>query len=362
MKKERFIFLLVIITILFSFEACANTAKSANTVNKDKNYIDNETITDANGKNISKPASLKKIAVLHGNPEYIVWRLAPDRLVNNSVVFTQGTPNILFPQKFMPPFSIDKIQNLPMTGNYMTNVNTEEIIAAKPDIILTLSRDPGIDSEQERFGVPVIGISKNSLSDIEESIRFIGKLVGNEKEADDLADYWGKTVNKVTDITSKIPDDKKLKVYYTSSVALNTVGPKTIQASIIRSAGGINYYDANPIAKDSLEQTESVTTSIEDIIKWNPDVIITGSKKTTDEILSNSQWKDISAVINERVYTTLQYASMDHFVAPLNLMWTANKLYPDQVNLDINKEAKELYNKFYYTDQITDEDMAVEKP
>lgn len=362
MRKEKIFIISMIIVIILSIMGCGNATKSVNTVNTDKDYIDANSITDANGKKVDKPANLNRIAVLHGFPQYIVWRLAPDRLINNATTFTNQTPNILFPEKFMPSDSLEKIQSVPFTGSYMKDLNTEQIISVKPDIILNLSRDPNIKSEEERFGVPVIGISKSSLPEIEESIRFIGKLVGNEKEANELADYWDKTIKKVTDMTSKIPDDKKLKVYYTSSAALNTVGPKTIQASIIKSAGGINYYDANPIAKEGFEQTESVTTSIEDIIKWNPDVIITGSRKTTDEILANPQWKDINAVINKRVYTTLQYASMDHFVAPLNLMWTANKLYPEQVNLDINKEAKELYKKFYFTDNITDDDMAIEKP
>lgn len=355
MQKFKFGLLIVGIFAVTILSACNNskTADSGNQVKKESSVI-----TDLGGRKVTLPSKINKIAVIHGDPEYIVWRLAPLKLANKDTYFSD-TNDRVFPQKFMRAEDIKKFQSLQSTGMY-SNVSTEQIMMLKPDIVLTLNRDPGINEEEERFGVPVIGASKDSLSDFEKSIRLIGKIVGNEKGANDLADYWNSSIKKVTNITSKISKNKKLKVYYASSVATNTIGTKTTQASIIRSAGGINYYDDNPITKN-LEESEGVTTSIEQIIAWNPDVIITGSSKTTKDILSNAQWENIKAVVNHRVYTTLEYACMDHYESLLNLMWTANKLYPDKVKIDLYKEAKVFYKKFYYTDNITEADLAVER-
>lgn len=354
-KSKSLTIVISILMLIMLLTGCGKAEKAAtNSAESKKTRV----VTDLAGRKVTIPSEINRIAVIHGDPEYIVWRLAPDKLVNKDTYFSD-TNDRVFPQKFMRSEDITKFQNLPPTGMY-SNVGAEEIIMLKPDIVFTLNRDPQIENEAEKFGVPVIGVSKDSLSDFEKSIQLIGEIVGNEEGAKELTNYWDNSVKKVTDVTSKIPDSEKLKVYYTSTVSTKTIGTKTTQASIIKSAGGINYYDQNPITKN-LEESESVDTSLEQIILWNPDVIITGSSNTKNDILSNDQWKDINAVKNNRVYTTLEYACMDHFESILNLMWIANKLYPDKVKLNLNDEAKAFYKEFYYTSIIKDEDFSIER-
>ncbi|OOM79523.1 ABC transporter substrate-binding protein [Clostridium sp. BL-8] len=357
-NKKLLTITLIIFMLNVSLIGCGKPEKIAANSMDSTESPKTRVITDLAGRKVTIPSEIKRIVVIHGDPEYIVWRLAPDKLVNKDTYFSDSNDRV-FPQKFMRDEDIKKFQSLPATGMY-SDVSTEQIIMLKPDIVLTLNRDPQIDNESEKFGVPVIGVSKDSLSDFEKSIELIGEIVGNEKGAKELVNYWDDSVKKVTDITSKIPENKKIKVYYTSNVATNTIGPKTTQSSIIRSAGGINFYDENQIDK-SLMESESVETPLEEIISWNPDVIITGSNNIKNEILSNDQWKDINAVKNNRVYTTLEYACMDHYESILNLMWTANKLYPDEVKINLNNEAKDFYKEFYYSDTITDEDLALER-
>jgi iron complex transport system substrate-binding protein len=357
-KKSKLLTIVIsILMLIMSLTGCGKTEKAIITTNSTESSK-TRVITDLAGRKVTIPSEINRIAVIHGDPEYIVWRLAPDKLVNKDTYFSD-TNDRVFPQKFMRADDIMKFQSLPTTGMY-SDVNTEQIIMLKPDIVLTLNRDPQIDNEAERFGVPVIGVSKDSLSDFEKSIELIGEIVGNEEGAKELTNYWENSVKEVTDITSKIPKSEKLKVYYTSTVSTNTIGTKTTQASIIRKAGGINFYDENQIDK-SLVESESIVTPLEEIILWNPDVIITGSSNTKNEILSNAQWKNINAVKNNRVYTTLEYACMDHYESILNLMWTANKLYPDQVKINLDDEAKVFYKEFYYTSTIKDEDLTIER-
>ncbi len=158
---------------------------------------------------------------------------------------------------------------------------------------------------------------------------------------------------KVTDITSKIPEKDKLKVYYAQPQINTTVGSKTIMASIIRMAGGTNLYDTISTSKAD-EENESVTPSMEEVLAWNPDVIIAKTAKARDVILSSSEWKNIDAVKNKRVYATLKYEMLDRIQSLMGLEWTANVLYPKKINLDIKKEVKIFYSKVYLSKSITD--------
>lgn len=304
-------------------------------------------ITDMAGRDVNIPSEVNKVSCIHPIPSHMVWRLAPKKLAS---IDNQFKDRLLF----MSDDEINRLKNLPITGTFNTgDMSTEQMLTIKPDIIISLKKDINLDKEQQDYSAPVVAASKNSLSDYEESWRLIGKLVGNEKEGNELADYWHKTITEVTDITSKIQESEKLKVYYAEPKINTTVGSKTIMAAIIRDAGGINLYDTIPITKAD-EENESVTASMEQILTFNPDVIIAKTSKARDEILSNPQWKNINAVKNNHVYASKKYEMLDRIQSLMGLEWTAKTLYPDKVKLDIDKDTRTFYSKVYLSDSITD--------
>lgn len=334
--------LLIASSLLLS--ACSsksNTSKEASSANK------TVSITDMAGRKVNVPSEINKVSCIHPIPSHMVWRLAPKKLASIDNQFKDR----LF---FMKDEEVKRLKSLPITGTFNTgDMSREQMLTIKPDVIVSLKKDTNLDKEQQDYSAPVVAASKDSLLDYEESWKFIGKLVGNEKEGNELADYWHKTISEVTDKTSKIPQNEKLKVYYAQPDINKTVGTKSIMGSIIRDAGGINLYDTIPISKAD-EENESITASIEQILKFNPDVIIAKTSGARDEILSNPQWESISAVKNKRVYASLKYEMLDRIQSLMGLVWTANTLYPDKVNLDIDKEVKTFYSKVYLYDNITD--------
>ena len=256
----------------------------------------------------------------------------------------------------MPQEEKDRLLKLPVTGTFHNNMNTETMLLVHADVIISLTKDPNIETEQEDFNAPIVAGSKDNLKDYEEMWRLIGKVVGEEKTANELADYWETTMSKVTAITKNIPEDKKLKVYYAQPTPTTTVGSESIMYSLIRMAGGITFFDHYPITKGQ-EQSESIPVSMEQIIAWNPDVIIAKSVKSYNEIMSNSQWSSLAAVKNKRVYVSLTYAMLDRIQSLMGLLWTAQTLYPDQCRFDFTGEMKNFYKKVYLSDAITDEQI-----
>ncbi|MCK9183046.1 MAG: ABC transporter substrate-binding protein [Fibrobacteraceae bacterium] len=302
-------------------------------------------IIDMAGRKIKIPDSTNRISALHPVPCHMVWRLAPEKLISIDKQFKERF-------SFLSSNAVKDLFQLPVTAEFHVGVSREQILKIKPDIVISLSKDPNLDKEQTDFLVPVVATSKNSLDDYEKSWRFIGELVGNAKEGNELADYWHGVLTKVTSMTSKIPDKKRLKVYFAQSNINSTVGNRTIMASIIRSAGGINFYDVNPLTAQH-EENESIVTPMEEILQWNPDVIITCTGRGRDEILLDPKWATINAVRNKRVYASLNFERLDGIPCLLGLVWTATTLYPDIVKLDFEKETKTFFSKIFLNDRIT---------
>jgi iron complex transport system substrate-binding protein len=237
-------------------------------------------------------------------------------------------------------------------------MNQEQMLALDPDVIVSMTKDPNLDQEQSDYAAPVVAISKDNLTDYEQSFRLMGKVLGNEEEADELADYWNDSITKVTDITSTIPEDQRVKVYYASHDGpLSTVGSLTVMSSIIDLAGGVDLYDTNTTLTSTQKVDEHLVVNIEQVLLWNPDVIITKTETEKNTILNDTQWQSINAVKNGRVYAAPRWESLDGIQSIMGLMWTAEKLYPDKVKFDFNNETRAFYSEFYNYDNITDEQI-----
>lgn len=310
---------------------------------------DTRVITDLAGRNVTLPAEITRISVLHPIPCQMVWRLAPKKLVSVDKQFTERL-------EFMSDDEEKRLLGLPINGEFHSDMNVEDLLAVRPQVVITLTKDTKIESEQKEAGIPFVAASKDTLVEIADSWRLMGKIVGNEKKGNELGDYWDETIKKVTDQTSEINESDKLKVYYAQSDVTKTVGSRTIMASIISLAGGISFMEANP-QMESANTSEEIQVSLEQIYKWNPDVIITKTAKGRDEILSKNAWKDITAVKNKRVYASTKYEMLDRTQSLMGLLWTAKVLYPDKVKIDLNKEVKTFYSKVYLDNNVTNDQI-----
>jgi iron complex transport system substrate-binding protein len=347
--------LLMVLCLLTALSGCLQ--KTSEEVNSSKvsgaqttpvpAVSDTRVITDLSGREIKLPAEITRISVVHPIPCQMVWRLAPEKLVSVDKQFTERL-------EFMSDDEKKRLHALPINGEFHSDMNTEDILKANPQVVITLTKDMQIDQEQGKVGVPFVAASKDTLEEIADSWRLIGKIVGNEKEGNELGDYWDETVKMVTDQTSKINESDKPKVYYAQSEVTSTIGSKTIMASIINLAGGVSFIEANPQLQ-SVNTSEEVKVSLEQIYRWNPDVIITKTAKGRDEILSNDAWKDIAAVKNKRVYASTKYEMLDRTQSLMGILWTAKMLHPDEVKIDLNKEVKTFYSKVYLDNNVTED-------
>lgn len=329
-----------------------NTDKNVNYTNTQVNLNGSNTIvTDLAGRNVTIPKQemINNVTCLHPIATYMTWRLTPTKLKSIDMVFDSSP-------KLVSDITNETFNNLPVTGVYFKGMNKEQILSLHPDIIVSMTKDPNLDEEQMNYSVPVIAISKDNLTDYAESFRFMGKVLGNEKDGNDLANYWEDIIKKVTDQTSNL---SKVKVYYASHEGpLSTVGPLTVMSSIIDLAGGIDMYDTNVTMPLADQVNERIIVNIEQVLIWNPDVIITKTEATKNIILNDPQWKSINAVKNHKVYAVPLWESLEGMQSIMGLIWTAETLHPDKVTFDFNNETRTFYSKFYLYDNMTDQQIA----
>jgi iron complex transport system substrate-binding protein len=249
-----------------------------------------------------------------------------------------------------------------LSGNFGAGntVNVETLLKIKPDVIFSMGEitQTNIDQAnrlQKQVGIPVVQVNV-SMDTLPKAYKFVGGLVGESKKGKELGDYCAKALSDVKAKAKKIPANKKLKVYYAEGEkGLNTDPANSPHAELLNICGGKNVADVKNIPGYGRS-----AVSMEQVIKWNPDVIIVcfdqgfaESQSPYKLIMSDPKWKNLKAVKNKRVYE-IPYAPFNWFDRPPSvnrapgLKWLSHLLYPSTFKYNIKAETKSFYSKFYH--------------
>ena len=95
--------------------------------------------------------------------------------------------------------------------------------------------------------------------------------------------------------------------------------------------------------------------SIEQILIWDPEVIIVNEPAAYKLILGHPQWSGISAVRNGKVYQLpngiSRWGHPGSVETPLALLWTVKTVYPEKsTHIDMNEEVRYYYKTFFNMD------------
>jgi iron complex transport system substrate-binding protein len=297
---------------------------------------------------------------------YTVERVANNWPANNAIMLMLGagdkivatTPvaqRLPWFQKLCP-----SIKSIPAPFASVTDVNVETLITTDPDVVIYSKGglDAGIIQNIQAAGIPLVQLYFDNYENMKDTVRTTGKVLGAKEEAkaNEYCSYLDNNLKKVTSITANISNEQRLKVYHTSSKgSLNTDGRNTIIDTWITTAGGIN------VAASAVDGNQK-DINIEQLLAWNPDVIIIGtetSAKTKEEIMSDPSWNQLKAVKEGRVYINPRGVFYwDRYSAEeaLQILWAAKTLYPDKFqDIDIAKETKGFYAKFFEYNLTDDE-------
>ena len=308
-------------------------------------------ITDMIGRAIEIPNSFNKVVATSPPMTTVVYMIAPEKLTDLNFEWTDDE-KVYVPSKY---------HGLPNIGGWYgtQDGSYEEFIASEPDIVIESIDEGGdgdlstVNERQSKFGkIPVVAVNDTtSVEKVDSSISFIGEVIGAQDNAKKLTDFNDKYLDEVHKKSSQISDKKN--VYYAEgNDGLKTNPSGSVHGQLIDLVGGNNV--ANSLSQGNT--SSGVQVSIEQVISWNPDVIITTDPDFYAKVYNDSNWQSINAVKNHEVYLSPQspFKWFDRPVGAnmiIGVPWTAKVIYPDQYkDIDMVGATKEFYSNFYHYD------------
>lgn len=303
--KRKIALILTAAMLVVSMAGCQKTEK---TEKKDA-----EITKDLAGNEIVLPESTDKIMSLASSCTDIIAGLgAADSLIaiDKYSAAIEGVPQDLMQFDMMKP-------------------DTEQIIAQGADVVFvtSMSNAGGDDvfKPVRDAGICVVAIpSASSIEEIEKSIRFIGDVLGRDKDAESLVMDMETEIDRVKEISSKITDKKKVYFEIGAEPKLYTFGTNTFLNEMLTLIGAENIF---------ADQAEWITVSEESVVNANPDVILTNvgySEHPVEDVLNRNGWESVNAVKEEQVYFINQNASSlptQNIIVALKEM--AEAVYPE---------------------------------
>lgn len=172
-------------------------------------------------------------------------------------------------------------------------VNTEKVIALKPDLVLMLEDAQRPDIEKlKKFNLPVKTVNPHKVDEVLDSIKQIGEITGTEKRAEEIVADIRARLDRVQ---QKSSGHSRPKVFLVVGYRpLITTGSGTFVGDILKLSGGENVVSAS--------RSPYPEWSFETLIKADPDVIVIMDGVVEQrEVLSDKRWASLSAVRNSRV-------------------------------------------------------------
>jgi iron complex transport system substrate-binding protein len=362
MKKHRqLLALLICLVMSVSLLTGYSETKAATeepTQSAEQETAETREITDMAGRKVTVPAAENIESVFSTGPvaAIFLYMVAPDKLLGWNYELNDVEKSII----------LDKYQDLPNFG-MGDAVNYEAVIAANPTIAINSGKinDAMVsdcDALSESLGIPVVAVD-NELNNSAEAFRFMGELLGVEDHAEELAQYAEQVFTDINAL-SDIPEEKKVSVYFGNGEDSLETAPRGSQhAQILDAINAVNVADLE------LGDGSRVQISAEQLLAWDPDVIVVNGEPKADksgssaaeDILSNPDYASLKAVQDQKVYGTpnAPFSWVDRPAGPnrlIGMRWFSALIYPEYIKCDINEEIHKFFDLFYHVD-LSDEQL-----
>ena len=305
-------------------------------------------ITDMAGREVTIPVEINKVYSSSPVSTIYLYTLAPEKLAGWNF-----EPNIVEKEMILSEY-----HNLPVYG-MGDSVNKEAILSDNPDIILVYfvtaddKLQSSISSMEESFNKPVVAI-KGGLSDSIQTYEFLGEILGVQQAGKERADYI-REMFKIIDST-EIPTESIKTIYYGNGEnSLETAPVGSLPAEEMETIGLDN------VAKIQGDDISKMQISPEQILAWNPDVIVLNGEPKKDisgntavkEFINNPLYSDLDAVKNRQVYGIPQspFSWMGRPNGPnrlIGVQWLGSIAYPEYYSMD--GVVEDFYSLFYHID------------
>jgi iron complex transport system substrate-binding protein len=301
------------------------------------------TVKDGAGREVPIPAKVERIFPAGPPAAITLYTLAPDLLL--------GWPRANRAEEL--PFLLPGIGDRPEIGRITgrgNSANLEAVLTLKPDLIVDAGSTGRTYVElaervQSQTGIPY-ALLDGRFDQIPQSYRILGQLTGRMERAETLARWCETATATIRGRIATIPAGERPSVYYAR-------GPRGLETGL---SGSINVETLTFLGARNVAATQPgsglAQVSLEQVLAWNPDVIVTIDLNFADSVRRDPAWVGIRAVKAGRVHLSpkLPFGWVD-FPPSVNRMvglwWLAKLLYPARFPEDIRAIAREFHTLFY---------------
>lgn len=253
----------------------------------------------------------------------------------------------------------DEYYNLPLLGQLYGGkgeLNLETLLQSGAEVVIDVGEQKDgmaddLNALQEQTGIPFVHIDCYTGS-MGDTYRTLGTLLGKETEGNTLGEYCDKIYNRTNEIAASV---KKVNLLYClGDKGENVIAKGSYHAEIIDLLSNNLAVVESPSSKGTGNEVD-----IEQILKWNPDVILFAPGSVYATVGEDPAWQGVNAIKNGTYYEVpigpYNWMGFPPSVQRmLGMMWMAKLLYPDAADYDLQAEVAEYFRLFYHTD-LTDE-------
>lgn len=333
---------LTILLLSLFLTSCTNGETTSSSVAEKPINPNLETVIDSAGRTVYIPEEIESISALYTVSGHIIIMLDEGNKITSCSNGLKRDKLILS----MEP-SIEDIY-LPKVGGI---VNIEELLNSDPDILFIdapLYWNKGELEKIENLKIPYYVVEFNSIEEEMKLVENIGKILGKESEAKEYVDLYEEILTLVENTVTTIPESKRKQVYHSINEAVRTSSSNTITAEWVEKSGLINVAADSSLKKDE----DKYYTTLEDILKWNPQVIIANDSGAYKYIKENVAWKNIEALLNDDVYLLptgiSRWGHSTSLETPLAMLWALKTLYPEySESIDLKSYTRRFYQELF---------------
>lgn len=308
------------------------------------------TIVDMDNRTVRVPKKINSVFGTSPPITSIIYAMDPSLLVG-----WNAPKRAREDREYLP----GSVRSLPVIGGWYgqgQSANMEVLIKINPDLVLmagwrNFNSTKRAEEALKRLHKPVVHIRTIEMPHYAETFRFLGKLFNREQRGQRLAEYAERSLAGIRSAVEGIPESKKIRVYYAEGIdGLFTECDQSMHTELIRYAGGKNVLQCTQKSEYGMRKT-----NLEQILAWNPDVILVQERAFYQQVFMDPRWHNIKAVRNRKVYL-IPRAPFNWFDRPpsymrlVGLKWLANILYPERARLDMVKETREFYRLFLHVE------------
>ncbi len=239
-------------------------------------------VTDGAGRAVPVPARVTRVFPAGPPAAIMLYTLAPELLLGWPRANRAEEREFLLPDIGARP----EVGRITGRGN---TANLEVVLALKPDLILDVgSVNPTYvslaDRVQQQTGIPY-ALLDGRFDGIAAGLPHARRADRRGAQGEELARYAESTITTITGRLRRSRRPTRPRVYYAR-------GPRGLETGL---GGSINVETIELLARNVAGDTRGglATVSIEQVLVWNPDVIITIDQDFAATVRSDPAWAPV---------------------------------------------------------------------